>query len=69
MNHTQNSPKRRQEKHLFARRKHSNRMQATDRPDAPSLTQTIIVQMVYMKNFKSQNLRKKTQYLQGHEAV
>ena len=61
MNHTQISPKRREGKQLFARRKHWNRMQATDRPrtDAPSLTQTIIVQMVYMKNFKSQNLRKK----------
>ena len=49
MNHTQNSPKRRQEKQLCARRKHWNHMQVTDRPrpDAPSLTQTIIVQMVY----------------------
>ena len=49
MNCTQNSPKRRQEKQLSARRKHRNHMQVTDRPspDAPSLTQTIIVQMVY----------------------
>ena len=40
-------------------------MQATDqpRPDAPSLNQTIIVQMVYMKSFKSQNLRKKNTIL------
>ena len=46
---TQNSPKRTQEKQRFARRKHGNHMQVTDRPrpDAPSLTQTIIVQMVY----------------------
>ena len=49
MNRTQNSPKRRQEKQLSARRKHWNHMQVTDRPspDAPSLTQAIIVQMVY----------------------
>ena len=49
MNRTQNSPKRRQEKQLSARRKHWNHMQVTDRPspDAPSLIQAIIVQMVY----------------------
>ena len=49
MNRTQNSPKRRQEKQLSARRKHWNHMQVNDRPspDAPSLTQAIIVQMVY----------------------
>ena len=49
MNRTQNSPKRRQEKQLSARRKHWNDMQVTDRPspDAASLTQAIIVQMVY----------------------
>ena len=54
MNRTQNSPKRRQEKHLSARRKHWNRMQVTDRPspDAPSLTQAIIVQMVYLYSTK-----------------
>ena len=43
MNRTQNSPKRRQEKQLSARRKHChiNHMQVTDRPSpaAPSLTQ------------------------------
>ena len=52
MNHTQNSPKRRKEKQLSARRKHWNHIQVTDRPrpDAPSLTQTIIVQMVYYLN-------------------
>ena len=51
MNHTKNSPKRRQEKQRFARRKHWNHKQVTDRPrpDAPSLTQTIIVQMDYCK--------------------
>ena len=49
MNRTQNSPKGRQEKQLSARRKHWNHMQVTDRssPDAPSLTQAVIVQMVY----------------------
>ena len=49
MNRTQNSPKGRQEKQLSARRKHWNHMQVTDRPspEAPSLTQAIIVQMVY----------------------
>ena len=49
INRTKNSPKRRQEKQLSALRKHWNRMQVTDRPspDAPSLTQAIIVQMVY----------------------
>ena len=49
MKNTQNSPKRRQEKQRFARRKHWNHVQVTDRPrpDAPSLTQTLIVQMVY----------------------
>ena len=49
MKNTQKSPKQRQEKQRFARRKHWNHMQVTDRPwpDAPSLTQTIIVQMVY----------------------
>ena len=43
MKNTQNSPKRRQEKQRFARRKHWNHLQVTDRPrpDAPSLTQTI----------------------------
>ena len=48
MNRTQNRPKRRQEKQLSARRKHWYHMQVTDRPspDAPSLTQAIIVQMV-----------------------
>ena len=51
---TQNSPKRRQEKHLSARRKHWNHMQVIDRPslDASSLTQTIFVQMVYSKEFQ-----------------
>ena len=49
MNRTQNRPKRRQEKQLSARRKHWYHMQMTDRPspNAPSLTQAIIVQMVY----------------------
>ena len=49
MKNTKNSPKQRQEKQRFAGRKHWNHMQVTDRPrpDAPSLTQTIIVQMVY----------------------
>ena len=51
MNHTQRSPKRRQEKQLSARRKHRSRnhmrMTGRPRPDAPSLTKTIIVQMVY----------------------
>ena len=47
MNRTQNSPKRRQQKQLSARRKHWNHMQVTDRPspDTPSLTQAMIVQM------------------------
>ena len=47
MNRTQNSPKWRKEKQLSARLKHWNHLQVTDRPspDAPSLTQAIIVQM------------------------
>ena len=54
MKNTQNSPKQRQEKQRFSR-KHWNHMQVTDRPrpDAPSLTQTIIVQMVYSPPFFS----------------
>ena len=51
MNRTRNSPKRRQENQLSARQKHWNHMQVTDRlsPNAPSLTQTIFVQMVYLQ--------------------
>ena len=50
MNRTQNSPKRRQEKQLSARRKHWNHIQVTDRPspDAPSLiTLAIVMEMVH----------------------
>ena len=49
MENTPNTPKQRQEKQRFARWKHWNHMRVTDRPrpDAPSPTQTIIVQMVY----------------------
>ena len=62
MKNTQNSPKQRQEKQRFARRKHWNHMQVTDwpRPDAPSLTQTIIVQMVYSDTMNANDERKST---------
>ena len=57
MNHTQNRSKTETRKQLSASRKHWNHiLQVTDRPrpDAPSLTQTIIVQMVYFEKFQSQ---------------
>ena len=67
MNPTQNSPKRRQEKQLSARRKHWNHMQVTDRPspDAPSLTQAIIVQMVYYRLFWPSGLKRSKTVITG----